>query len=115
MHCDWHVNAIIKKILDELFGENNLNSEIIWKRSFAKINVDKKFPAIHETIFVYNKSENLIWNKTYTPYEKSYLDSFYSQIESPDRTEIRKLKLGEEAPLGWRRFGSDNLANPSLW
>jgi adenine-specific DNA-methyltransferase len=32
---------------------------------------------IHESIFLYTKTENYAWNVRYTPYEQSYIDAFY--------------------------------------
>ena len=113
LHCDWRVNSLIRHICDEVFGKALFNSEVIWKRASAKSNVDYKYPAIHETLFVYNKTENYVWNKTYTPYEASYIEGFYGTAESPDKRETRRFSADEPLPRGWRRFGSDNLSNPS--
>jgi DNA modification methylase len=30
IHCDWHANAHIRIMLDEIFGEENFQNEIIW-------------------------------------------------------------------------------------
>ena len=30
--CDWHASHYVKVILDQIFGENNFQSEIVWKR-----------------------------------------------------------------------------------
>ena len=35
-HCDWHASHYVKVLLDQIFGENNFQSEIIWKRTTAK-------------------------------------------------------------------------------
>ena len=32
-HCDWHACHYVKVMLDQIFGENNFQNEIIWKRS----------------------------------------------------------------------------------
>ncbi len=31
-HCDWHASHYVKVMLDQIFGENNFQNEIIWKR-----------------------------------------------------------------------------------
>src|SRR5712692_2376161 len=35
VHCDWHVNANIRFILDEVFGSHGFINEIIWRRKQA--------------------------------------------------------------------------------
>ncbi|OYS61105.1 DNA methyltransferase [Limosilactobacillus reuteri] len=57
VHIDWHEDAYLKVLLDEVFGEDNLVNEIVWhygsggsyKNSFAKK---------HDTIFWYSKTPN---------------------------------------------------------
>lgn len=57
VHIDWHEDAYLRILLDEIFGEDNLINEIIWhygsggsyKNSFAKK---------HDTIFWYSKTSN---------------------------------------------------------
>ncbi|WP_349362290.1 site-specific DNA-methyltransferase [Lactiplantibacillus paraplantarum] len=57
VHIDWHEDAYLKILLDEIFGEDNLVNEIIWhygsggsyKNSFAKK---------HDTIFWYSKTSH---------------------------------------------------------
>jgi hypothetical protein len=34
-HCDWHASHYVKVMLDQIFGENNFQNEIIWKRTSA--------------------------------------------------------------------------------
>src|ERR1017187_474106 len=30
-HCDWHASHYVKVMLDQIFGENNFQNEIVWK------------------------------------------------------------------------------------
>jgi adenine specific DNA methylase Mod len=79
VHCDWRVSATIKKLLDEVFGENNFTNEIIWKGSAGDTSdKNKKFIKSHETIFLYRKTEkNFTWNDVLQEYgeggKKPYL------------------------------------------
>src|SRR5476651_964304 len=47
-HCDWHASHYVKTMLDQIFGENNFRSEIIWKRTNAKGLAFKAFPNNHD-------------------------------------------------------------------
>src|ERR1035438_5847014 len=52
-HCDWHASHYVKVMLDQIFAEKNFKNEIIWQRVNAKGNVQRKFGAVHDTIFYY--------------------------------------------------------------
>lgn len=78
VHLDWHIGHYVKILLDEIFGEDNFQREIIWD-----IMVLSGFKTIapnwvrgHDTIFYYSKSENRVFNKLIQPHKKEYLDSF---------------------------------------
>src|ERR1039458_4920972 len=49
-HSDWHASHYVKVMLDQIFGENNFRSEIIWRRTNAKGLAFKGFPNNHDTI-----------------------------------------------------------------
>jgi hypothetical protein len=37
-HCDWHASHYVKVMLDQIFGENNLNNEIVWRQNHSLAN-----------------------------------------------------------------------------
>ena len=49
----------LKKICDEIFGEDNYVQEIIWEKKFAPQNDAKYFSLNHEQILCYSKNKNL--------------------------------------------------------
>lgn len=60
---DDNEDADLKKICDEIFGENNFLAQIIWERAFAPINTKKHFSESHDYVLVYAKNrEDLICN-----------------------------------------------------
>src|SRR6266508_1772742 len=56
-HCDWHASHYVKVMLDQIFGENNFQNEIVWKRSSAHSD-SKRYGANHDTIFFYTGGAN---------------------------------------------------------
>ena len=69
LHCDWHANAHIRIMLDEIFGEENFRNEIIW--CYAGGGIPKMdFARKHETIFRYSKTDKYVFNIEYRPYGK---------------------------------------------
>jgi DNA modification methylase len=55
-HCDWHASHYVKVMLDQIFGENNFQNEIVWKRADAHNDSKqgaKHFGRVHDSIFFY--------------------------------------------------------------
>ncbi len=78
MHLDWRKVHYIKLLLDEIFGEQNLQREIIWtlKGAAGYKSLVNGFVRGHDTILYYSKSGNVIFNKEYLPYSKEHLKRF---------------------------------------
>lgn len=70
VHCDTHANHIIRAILDNIFGQDNFRSEIIW--SYKRWSNSKKglLPG-HQTIFFYSKTNQFTFNPIYCHYSES--------------------------------------------
>lgn len=88
VHLDWHVSYYAKAVLDEVFGSDRFVNEVVWKRQTAKGDVTqgaKHMGRIHESIFVYTKSENYTWNMQYTDYDQSYVEAFYRHTDPEGR------------------------------
>lgn len=57
---DDNEDANLKKICDEVFGENNFLAQVIWERAYAPINLKKNFSESHDYILVYAKDATLV-------------------------------------------------------
>jgi DNA modification methylase len=69
-------------MLDQIFGENNFQNEIVWKRTSAH-NDPHKYGNIHDTIFFYTGSKSsYTWNPQYTPYTREYIDDEWQELPS---------------------------------
>lgn len=67
LHCDTSSSHYIKILLDEIFGEDNFRSEIIW--TYKRWSNSKKgLLAGHQTIFFYSKSKDFKFNVIYGEY-----------------------------------------------
>lgn len=62
VHLDYHIGHYVKILLDEIFGEDNFRNEIVWKRRGGALNNFKAFGQLTDTIFLYSKSEEYIFN-----------------------------------------------------
>jgi len=76
VHLDWHVVHYVKILLDEIFGKNNFQREIIWRIGWIsgyKSNT-KNWIRNHENILFYSKNkQRTIFNKIYIPYAEDYV------------------------------------------
>lgn len=89
LHCDWHASHRLRCLLDDIFGSNTFQSEIIWQRTSAAGD-SKTFGNNHDTVFFYSKSKDFKFNKGYTPYGDEYLKR-YRHIDSRGRFLERAL------------------------
>ena len=83
-HCDWHASHYVKVMLDQIFGENQFQNEIVWKRQSGHSDAkqgSKHFGRLHDTIFLYSNGGDATWNQLYEPYDEEYLKTFYSNVE----------------------------------
>ena len=91
VHCDWHRSHLIRCLLDEVFGVNNFVNELIWKRSNPHGNQVKRFGSIHDTIFLYSRNKDYIWNPQFDAHDENYIEQFYRFTEENTG---RKYRLG---------------------
>ena len=70
-HCDWHASHYVKVMLDQVFGENNFQNEVIWKRTSAHSSA-RRYGTVHDTIFFYSAGDDYTWNPEYQPYDEDY-------------------------------------------
>jgi len=70
VHCDKSGEHIVRAILDQVFGVDNFQAEIIW--TYKRWSNSKKglLPS-HQNIYFYSKSKNFKFNTIYTPYSET--------------------------------------------
>src|SRR6185312_7704630 len=56
VHLDWHVSHYVKLVMDEVFGKDNFQNEIIWERTNAHNMPTKTFIRAQDVIFFYSKT-----------------------------------------------------------
>lgn len=59
VHCDWRASAVLRLLLDELFGTACYRNEIIWRRApnLGRQAASKQLGRVFDSILVYSKSE----------------------------------------------------------
>jgi len=76
VHCDWRVNSCMRLVLDEVFGPDNFQREIIWRIGWLsgyKTSANN-WIRNHDNIYYYTKNRDaFIFNKEYIPYPEDYV------------------------------------------
>jgi DNA modification methylase len=79
VHCDWRVNSLIRLVLDEVFGSQRFNNDIVWH--YEKWTASSKMlQKNHDCILHFTKGPSWIFNEQREitanlkeKYEKGYL------------------------------------------
>jgi site-specific DNA-methyltransferase (adenine-specific) len=99
LHCDPTASHYLKIVLDSVFGPENYQNEIIWKRKTGRGDTggtSKKFGTMTDIILFFAKSEDSLFNTIYKANDPDYIESFFKFVDESGR-----------------RYASDNLASPS--
>ena len=105
LHCDPTASHYIKALLDAIFGHQNFQSEVIWRRTSAH-NAARRWGPIHDTILMYSKTDHYKWNRVAQSYSDAYIASAYRYEDAHGRyrlTEITGPGTREgQSGLPWR-------------
>ena len=71
LHCDPTASHYLKLLCDAIFGKNNFQSEIIWKRTSAH-SASQRWNDVHDTILFFSKSEEFTWNEVLIEHSEEY-------------------------------------------
>lgn len=67
VHCDRNATHLIRDLLDQIFGQDNFQSEIIWYYKRWS-NAKKGLLNQHQNILFYSKSKKFKWNNKFVDY-----------------------------------------------
>lgn len=83
MSIDDNEAVNLKKIADEIFGENNFLAQVVWERAYAPINLKKNFSASHDYILVYGKNATIIESNGIVRTDRA--DNLYKNLDNDPR------------------------------
>jgi len=111
-HCDWHASHYIRLMLDQIFGYENFQNEIVWFYKTGGLSKER-FGRKHDDIYFYTKSKEYTFN---LQKEKSYLShkygfknieikqdeqGYYSEVYSRDVWDIPALRGNQPETLSY--------------
>ena len=92
VHLDWHIGHYVKILMDEVFGENNFTNEIMWGYKDIGAKAVPYFKKKHDTIFVYKKSFDKIFNIQRQSLAKSTIERFGPYFDNNGIITYKALK-----------------------
>lgn len=96
LHCDRYASHNLRVLLDEVFGHNNFQSEIIW--TYKRWSNSKKgLLNSHQNIYFYSKSDDFTFNQLYQEYSATTnIDQIMQERERINgKTKYKKDNNGE--------------------
>ena len=99
VHCDSRVNSYLRLVLDEIFGADRFVNEVIWRRAFGHSD-SSRLGSIHDTLLLYSKSDQRIWNQMTRPADKEYIDTFFDQFDAVRGERYQRLSLSASGLSG---------------
>lgn len=103
LHCDPTASHYLKIILDQIFGVENFQNEIVWKRTSSH-NDPKRFGRVADRILFYSKSKTKTFNVIYSDYSPEQL-SRYKYEDERGRYRAENLTAPHYSPtrtIEWR-------------
>lgn len=94
VHLDWHIGHYVKILMDEIFGEDNFQAEIVWKR-MTPSGFKGKYGIghSHDSIYWYSRQDDYVYNPIMIPYSQSYLDERFGKVDENGR-HFKDEKIG---------------------
>ena len=109
VHLDQKMSHYAKIMMDEVYGRENFQNGIVWRRTYAHSDANR-FGQVHDSILMYRKSTKNVFNKQYRPHSDSYIKSHYGQVDDNGRR-YRLVTLSAAGPGPARSFG-DKVFEP---
>ena len=84
LHCDYHKSHHLRCLMDEVFGEENFINEVVWGYHTG-MRVESYWNRKHDTLLVYWKTKDFIFNAQYEeriyPFKPSMQSDWGATIE----------------------------------
>lgn len=96
LHCDYRANSILRICLDEIFGNSNYRSELIWHypgTGAQWVGAPKRPRSVYDSILYYGKT-NHQFNPLFEPYSEKEIKAMYLHQDSQGNR-FRYIRHGE--------------------
>ena len=112
LHCDPTASHYIKVMMDGIFGHQNFQNEIVWKRTFGHGD-SRTWSRVSDYILFYTAGQKFTWNIPYDEHSEEYKKSHYGQVDASGRafqlTSILSPSSRPNMMYEWKGFPSPPL------
>ena len=110
VHCDWRVNALLRLVLDEVFGPEQFVNQLCWRRTTAHGDAKqgaKRYDIVDDTIlFVAKAATQKLWTTQYIPFSDEQIEQQYNKVDDNGRkyrlVTPTAAKPGGDTSYEWR-------------
>jgi DNA modification methylase len=90
LHCDPTASHYLKIVLDGIFGKENFQNEVVWKRTTTKNDYAQgavNWPRVHDLLLYYTKDRDQrpSFHQPFEDYSEGYVDSKYPYTDQDGR------------------------------
>lgn len=97
VHLDWHVKHAVRMLLEEIFGKENFQTEIIWQRTAGHHLSSEKMDVMTDTIFWFTKGDTFTYNQPYQKLSEEELEEKFPYIEEETGRRFTHEKLEQSS------------------
>ena len=100
LHCDPTAGHYLKMLMDAIFGSDNYQNDIVWRRYGSHNDASRRWGRVHDNILFYSKSDNYVWtDEAREPYDDEYIQTadVVSDINIASRSE--RMHYPTQKPL----------------
>ena len=98
LQCDYRLVHYLKVKMDDIFGFNNFQNDIIWCYNGGGI-TKKRFNRKHDDILFYSKSDKFIFNTQYQPYNENSAKRLLNKHRGKDKSD--RINIGTAMTDWW--------------
>ncbi|HUV95158.1 MAG TPA: site-specific DNA-methyltransferase [Anaerolineae bacterium] len=111
VHCDYRKTHHLRLLLDEIFGAENLQNEIIWQKTRVSKAQSSTFGNTHDTLWIFSSGQVELFNPQFERYDGDYVASHYNLVDEEGRKYgLWDFTQGGSGPA--RRFGDREIPPP---
>ena len=86
LHCDPTAGHYLKMLMDAIFGSDNYQNDIVWRRYGSHNDASRRWGRVHDNILFYSKSDKYVWtDEAREPYDDEYIQTAYRNSDERGR------------------------------
>ncbi len=113
LHCDPTASHYLKIVVDAVFAAGEFRSEVIWQKIRSSKGQTEGFGSVHDTIFLYTKTDKAVFNHLYTPLSEERIKTHYGQVELDTKRRFGLYDFTQSGQGEPRTFGDRIIAPPA--